>query len=35
MVKLNDKGKSIKVEFILLLNYEITATKLVIQFESN
>ena len=35
MVKLNDKEKSIKVEFIQLLNCEITATKSVMQFKSN
>ena len=35
MVQLNDKEKSIIVEFIQLLNCEITATKSVIQFEFN
>ena len=35
IVLLNDKEKSIKVEFVQQLNCEITATKSVIQFESN
>ena len=35
MVQLRGKEKSIKVEFIQLLNCEITATKSVIQFKSN
>ena len=35
MMSLNDKEKSIKVEFIRLLNCEIPATKSVIQFKSD
>ena len=35
IVLLNDKEKSIKVEFVQQLNCEITATKSVIQFKSN
>ena len=35
MVLLNDKEKSMKVEFVQLLNCEITAIKSVIQFGSN
>ena len=35
IVLLNDKEKSIKVEFVQQLNCEITVTKSVIQFESN
>ena len=34
-MQLHDKEKSIKVEFMQLLNCEITATKSVIQFKSN
>ena len=35
MVLLNDREKSMKVEFVQLLNCEITAIKSVIQFGSN
>ena len=35
IMSLNDKEKSIKVEFIRLLNCEIPATKSVIQFKSD